>query len=66
MSTGTCPSRAFKPIVRCVATHVNLDTGERDIDMVGQLREQFGRDTLGHYFTVADTGEIALGADLVS
>lgn len=66
ISLGSAGLTMFKPIVRCVATHVNLDTGERDIDMVGQLREQFGRDTLGHYFTVADTGEIALGADLVS
>ena len=56
----------FKRIVRCVATHVNLETGERDIDMVGQLRENFGRDTLGHYFAVTRTGEVTLGAELAA
>lgn len=61
---GSAELAMFKPIVRCVATHVNLDTGERDIDMVGQLRENFGRDTLGHYFAVTHTGEVALGAEL--
>ncbi len=51
----------FKPIVRCVATHVNLDTGERDIDMVGQLREHFGRDTLGNYFSIMQGGAVKAG-----
>lgn len=51
----------FKPIVRCIATHVNLDTGERDIDMVGQLREHFGRDTLGTYFAVEHAGAVRPG-----
>ncbi len=51
----------FKPIVRCVATHVNLDTGQRDIDMVGQLREHFGRDTLGTYLSVARGGLVKVG-----
>jgi len=51
----------FKPIVRCVATHVNLETGERDIDMVGQLREHFGRDTLGTYFSISRSGRVAVG-----
>jgi uncharacterized protein YcbX len=51
----------FKPIVRCVATHVNLDTGERDIDMVGQLREHFGRDTLGSYFSIMQGGVVKAG-----
>lgn len=63
---GSADLTLFKPIVRCIATHVNLDTGERDIDMVAQLREHFGRDTLGHYFSVAKTGEVALGAELTA
>ncbi len=54
----------FKPIVRCVATHVNLDTGERDIDMVEMLRQNFGRDTLGVYLSVSSGGEIKLGDTL--
>lgn len=51
----------FKPIVRCIATHVNLETGERDIDMVGQLREHFGRDTLGTYFSITEGGRVTEG-----
>jgi uncharacterized protein len=53
---GEAKLAMFKPIVRCLATHVNLESGERDIDMVGQLREHFGRDTVGNYFSVARSG----------
>lgn len=58
---GEAELTVFKPIVRCVATHVNLETGERDIDMVGMLREHFGRDTLGTYFSVARSGSVKVG-----
>lgn len=58
---GEAELSVFKPIVRCIATHVNLDTGERDIDMVGMLREHFGRDTLGVYLSIASSGRIAEG-----
>ena len=54
----------FKPIVRCVATDVNLETGERNIDMVGQLREHFGRDTLGNYFSITASGRLTEGDTL--
>lgn len=58
---GAAELSVFKPIVRCVATHVNLETGERDIDMVGMLREHFARDTLGTYFSVVGAGEVKVG-----
>lgn len=58
---GEAELSVFKPIVRCVATHVNLETGERDIDMVGQLREHFGRDTLGTYFSITRGGVVKVG-----
>lgn len=61
MQLGAAGLAMFKPIVRCVATHVNLDTGERDIDMVGQLREHFGRDTLGNYFSIIEDGAVKAG-----
>ena len=61
MQLGAAGLAMFKPIVRCVATHVNLDTGERDIDMVGQLREHFGRDTLGNYFSIIKDGAVKAG-----
>lgn len=54
----------FKPIVRCVATHVNLETGERDIDMVEMLRQNFARDTLGTYLSITGGGETKLGDTL--
>ena len=61
VSVGDARLSVFKPIVRCVATHVNLETGERDIDMVGMLREHFGRDTLGTYFSVTGGGVVKVG-----
>ncbi len=58
---GEAQLTVFKPIVRCVATDVNLETGERDIDMVARLREHFGRDTLGTYFSIAEGGAVKVG-----
>ena len=58
---GEAQLTVFKPIVRCIATHVNLETGERDIDMVGMLREHFGRDTLGTYLSIAEGGVVKVG-----
>jgi uncharacterized protein len=61
---GGARLKVFKPIVRCVATHVNLETGERDIDMVDELRTHFGRDTLGTYFSIVAGGRVARGDGL--
>lgn len=61
---GAAELSVFKPIVRCVATHVNLDTGECDIDMVDMLRRHFGRDMLGTYFSITGGGEVKLGSPL--
>ncbi len=63
---GEAQLTVFKPIVRCVATDVNLETGERDIDMVARLREHFGRDTLGSYFSIAEGGTVRVGDALVA
>lgn len=51
----------FKPIVRCIATHADPQTGTRDIDMVPLLREHFGRDTLGVYAHVERGGRVFNG-----
>ena len=64
MRLGEARLTVFKPIVRCIATHVNLDTGARDIDMVAMLREHFERDTLGTYFSVAQGGRVAVGNEV--
>jgi uncharacterized protein len=63
LAVGEAELALFKPIVRCVATHVNPETGERDIDTVGLLRQHFGRDTLGNYFSVTHGGKLAPGAE---
>lgn len=64
VAAGEAELTLFKPIVRCVATHVNLETGERDIDTVGMLRQHFGRDALGTYFSVTRGGKLAAGAEI--
>lgn len=61
---GEAQLTVFKPIVRCIATHVNLDTGARDIDMVAMLREHFARDTLGTYLSVTTSGRVAVGDEV--
>jgi len=61
VAVGEATLSVFKPIVRCVATDVSLETGRRDIDMVGMLREHFGRDTLGTYLSVAGDGVVKVG-----
>jgi hypothetical protein len=53
-----------KPIERCFATHVDPDTGARDIDMLAELRAHFGRITLGDYFRVTAAGVIARGDNI--
>jgi uncharacterized protein YcbX len=64
IALGQATLTVFKPIVRCVATDVDLTGGERDIDMVGMLREHFGRDTLGTYFAIAKSGMVKVGDTL--
>ncbi len=58
---GGAEAEVFKPIERCIATHVNTETGERDIDMVGELRRLFDRVTLGVYVNVTEGGELHVG-----
>jgi uncharacterized protein YcbX len=50
-----------KPITRCVATHVDPDTGEKDIDVVRSLFEGFGHTLLGVYARVLRGGRVRLG-----
>ncbi|HWL79831.1 MAG TPA: MOSC N-terminal beta barrel domain-containing protein [Roseomonas sp.] len=51
----------FKRTVRCPATQVNLETGERDADVPRLLREHFGHADLGVHATVEEGGQVALG-----
>lgn len=61
LQAGGARLSLHKPIVRCVATHVSLETGERDIDVVDLLRRHFGRDTMGVYASVSMSGALGEG-----
>lgn len=51
----------LKPIVRCVATHVNPDTAERDVELVTALWENYGHRDCGIYCRVVDGGNLKVG-----
>ncbi len=46
---------------RCGATNVNPATGERDLDIPGSLRRDFGHKDLGVYLVVRTGGEVVVG-----
>lgn len=50
-----------KRIDRCIATHVDPDTGKADIDMVRLLKTTYGHIECGVYLRIAGSGRIALG-----
>lgn len=51
----------LKPIVRCVATHVNPATAERDIDLCTALWENYGHRDCGIYARVTKGGTVRPG-----
>jgi uncharacterized protein YcbX len=51
----------FKRTVRCPATQVNLETGERDVDVPRQLRTLYGHADLGVHAIVLGGGRVAVG-----
>ncbi|UFN50127.1 MOSC domain-containing protein [Roseomonas sp. OT10] len=51
----------FKRTVRCPATQVDLETGERDCDVPRLLREHFGHADLGVHAVVLEGGRVAVG-----
>ncbi|MGD8789599.1 MAG: MOSC domain-containing protein [Burkholderiales bacterium] len=46
---------------RCAATNVNPETGERDRNVPGKLREEFGHKDLGIYLSILEGGELREG-----
>lgn len=46
---------------RCAATNVNPETGERDRDVPGRLRADFGHKDLGVYLKILEGGELREG-----
>ncbi|MBX9738524.1 MAG: MOSC domain-containing protein [Beijerinckiaceae bacterium] len=70
LSIGQARVKALKTIERCPATHVDPETGERDLDIVEALRSAFGRQTCGLYVSVLEGGSVRPGdavdfADLI-
>lgn len=58
---GQAEARIVKPIVRCVATHVDPDTGDKDIEIVRSLFETYGHRFCGIYANVTIGGAVTLG-----
>lgn len=58
---GAARLRVFKRIVRCPATEVNPETGERDADPPRLLRRHFGHAELGVQAEVLEGGRVAVG-----
>lgn len=58
---GDVTMRGESRIGRCAATSVNLDTGERDIDLPRALFDHYGHTQCGLYLSVMNDGVVACG-----
>jgi uncharacterized protein YcbX len=58
---GGLQARVLKSIVRCAATHVNLNTAERDLEVTKALFDNFGHLNCGIYLQVTAPGRLAVG-----
>ena len=58
---GQAKLRVVKRIVRCPATEVNPQTGERDAKPPRWLRDHYGHADLGVYAEVIEGGRVAVG-----
>ncbi len=54
----------LKPIVRCVATHVNPRTAQKDIDVCAMLWDQYGHRDCGIYARIVKGGSLRPGDQL--
>ena len=61
---GSARLNVFKVTVRCPATKVNLETGERDCDVPALLFEHYGHRDLGVHAEVTESGHFAIGDSL--
>lgn len=61
LSVGGATTTVFKPIVRCVATHVDPATAERDIDVVKALQDHYGHALCGIYVQTTQAGRVNEG-----
>jgi uncharacterized protein YcbX len=58
---GGATLRVVKRTVRCRATEVNPETGERDADPLAELRTLYGHTDLGIHAEVVEGGRFAVG-----
>lgn len=58
---GGARLRIFKRTVRCPATKVNLETGERDCEVPDLLQQHYGHRDLGVHAEVVEDGRVAVG-----
>ena len=61
LMVGWAQAQVFKPIVRCAAIHVDPATGERDLDLVKALFDNYGHMNCGIYVHVTRGGRAAVG-----
>ena len=61
LMVGFARAKVYKPIKRCIATHVDPTTGERDMDLVKALFDNYGHMNCGIYVHVTDGGRVCLG-----
>jgi uncharacterized protein YcbX len=64
LKVGEAMTTVFKPIVRCVATHVDPTTAESDIDVVKALFDNYGHALCGIYVQTTAAGRVAQGDTL--
>ena len=58
---GWAQAEVFKPIVRCLATHVDPASALRDLDVTKALFDHFGTMHCGIYVRVTSAGAVGLG-----
>jgi len=58
---GGVTAAMLKPIVRCAATHVNLKTATRDLEITKALFDNYGHLHCGVYLQVSAAGRLAPG-----
>ena len=64
LQLGGAKLRVFKTTVRCPATKVNLETGERDCEVPDLLFQHYGHKDLGVHAEVLEDGTVFLGDGL--
>jgi uncharacterized protein YcbX len=61
LTLGEVRATMLKPIVRCAATHVNLKTAVRDLEVTKALFEHYGDMHCGIYLQVTAAGRLSVG-----